>query len=363
MNSLTGILLVNLGTPDSPSSRDVYRYLIEFLTDKRVIDMPWITRQLLVRGFIVPSRYRQSASFYQKIWTAEGSPLKVYGKSVEEKLQVLLGDNFKVKLAMRYQNPSIEQGINSLMTSGVDRLIVLPLFPQYASATTGSVLEKVMAVLKKYPVIPQLILVNNYAVHPGLIQSFCSVVREQCSIENYDHILFSFHGLPQRHIKNADQYESCLKKADCCFRLCKKNKDCYSAQCHATTAKIAEELRLERDQYSLSFQSRLGKEPWLQPYTSEKISALAKEGKKRVLVFCPSFVCDCLETLYEIGIEYAAEFKHAGGEALDLVRGLNDHPKWIQTLKQIVLEHLPEAADESISLSSGKDVSLELLNV
>ena len=361
MNTSTGILLVNLGTPDSPDPKDVYRYLIEFLTDGRVIDMPWLSRQLLVRAMIVPSRYRQSARSYQHIWTAEGSPLKVYGRRVEQKLQNLLGNGFLVKLAMRYQNPSIEQGIDSLMTAGVDRLLVLPLFPQYASATTGSVHECVMSVLKRYPVIPELTLLNHYATHPGLIGSFCTVAKEQCCIEDYDHILFSFHGLPQRHISHADRFGKCLKNPNCCSKLGKRNKDCYSAQCYATAREIVKELQLDDNRYSISFQSRLGKDPWLQPYTSEKVVALAKAGYKRVLVFCPAFVCDCLETIFEIGVEYAAEFKHAGGDVLELVQGLNDHPQWIQALKQIVLEHTPKTQEEIFSSQMHDAIPLEAL--
>jgi ferrochelatase len=357
MSDLVGLLIVNLGTPDSPAPRDVYRYLIEFLTDKRVIDLPWLSRQLLVRGAIVPKRYRQSASSYQKIWTEAGSPLKVYGYSLEQKLQNLLGDGFRVKLAMRYQNPSIESGINELMTAGIKRLIVLPLFPQYASATTGSVHQCVMAILKRYPIIPELVLINNFATHPGLIDSFCSIAQERYLIDGYDHILLSFHGLPQKHITQSDQYGKCLRNGDCCSCLYSKNKDCYSAQCYATARAIAYQLGLSPNHYSVSFQSRMGKDPWLQPYTSEKVLTLAKAGCKRLMVFSPSFVCDCLETLFEIGFEAAEDFKRAGGETLDLVPGLNDHPKWIQALADIVSKYAPRMPDEmprtpSMSLES-----------
>lgn len=334
----TGVLLVNLGTPLSPSPNDVYRYLIEFLTDARVIDIPWLSRQFLVRGVIVPKRYKQSAKAYKEIWTPEGAPLLVYGKKVRTALQNLLGPKFHVELAMRYQFPSIQQGIDSILKTGIKQLIILPLFPQYASATTGSVHQRVFELLKNHQVIPKLTFINEFATHPMMISAFCDNAR-QYPLDEYDKFLFSFHGLPERQIRKADSGETCLKKADCCQNLCKKNQNCYSAQCHATAYAIAQELNLPSNKYEICFQSRLGKDPWLQPYASAAIADLAKKGNKKVLVFCPSFVCDCLETTYEIGVEYAAEFKHAGGEKLELVKGLNDHPMWVEALRQIVISH------------------------
>lgn len=326
-----GLLIVNLGTPDSPHPRDVYRYLIEFLTDKRVIDFSWLKRQLLVRGIIVPFRYRQSARAYQAIWSSEGSPLMIYGKRVEKALQELLGPVYRVKLAMRYQNPSLEKGIQELIQEEVDELIILPLFPQYASATTGSIHEKVMEILSPYHSIPKLTFINSFPTHPRMIEAFCKRAEEY-DLREYDHFLFSFHGLPKRQILKADSTGKCLK----CTHCCQHNRRCYSAQCYATAEQIAKQLNLSPERYSLSFQSRLGKDPWLEPFTSEVIHRLAKQGKKKVLVFCPAFVCDCLETIYEIGIEYAEEFVKAGGTRLDYVKGLNDHPVWIQALSEIV---------------------------
>jgi protoporphyrin/coproporphyrin ferrochelatase len=337
MISKTGVLLVNLGTPDSPGVRDVYRYLIEFLTDKRVIDLPWILRQLLVRGRIVPFRVRQSSNFYKKIWTKEGSPLFVFGKKLKENLQQELGSRFVVELGMRYQNPSIEKSLENLLKAGIDKLLVIPLFPQYASATTGSVHESVMNSLSKYTVIPKVTFVDQFATHPGFINAF-KAVGQTYDIKSYDHVILSFHGLPQRQIKKADRFGHCLKK-ECCQSICSSNQSCYSAQCFASAFAIAKELKMAKDQFSVCFQSRLGSDPWLQPYTSTIIHDLAKQGKKRVLVFCPSFVCDCLETIYEIGVEYNKEFQEAGGEHLELVTGLNDHPLWVSGLKSMVLEH------------------------
>lgn len=327
-----GVLLVNLGTPDSPYPKDVYRYLIEFLTDGRVIDSPWLWRQILVRGIIVPFRYKQSAKSYQQIWTSEGSPLMVYGKKAQQLLQQKLGDSFRVELAMRYQNPSLKNAIDALIKSQVSEIIVLPMFPQYASATTGSVHEKIMSLIKGMQVIPKITFIDQYATHPTLIQAFCHRAREY-QLDDYDHFVFSFHGLPKRQILKADATKSCLQ----CQNCCQKNKNCYSAQCFSTAQAIIKELQIPKEKYTLTFQSRLGKDPWLEPFTSDTVKKLGEKGKKRVLVFCPSFVCDCLETIFEIGDECAVEFKHAGGERLDYVKGLNDHPVWIETLQELVL--------------------------
>ena len=334
----TGVLLVNLGTPDSPAPNDVYSYLIEFLTDARLIDSPWLSRQFLVRGLIVPRRYRQSAKFYQEIWTPEGSPLKVYGYRVKNLLQQRLGEEYVVELAMRYRTPSIQDSLNRLIESGCQKIIVLPLFPQYASATTGSVHQHIMQIVSQWQVIPELVLVDQYATFPGLIRAFCAVAAPY-NLDDYDHVLFSFHGLPQRQLAKADRSKQCcMKSVDCCEVLSDRNQGCYSAQCYATAKSLVKALGLPLDNYSISFQSRLGKEPWLQPYTSDVIERLAKQGKKRILVFCPAFVCDCLETIYEIGVEYAEEFRKAGGQSLDLVPGLNDHPEWIDALVDLVKE-------------------------
>lgn len=340
MQSKTAVLLVNLGTPISPDPADVRQYLIEFLTDGRVIDVPWLWRQFLVRRIIVPKRYKQSAKCYKDIWTKEGSPLMVYGNRVKEALQNVLGNDFHVELGMRYQKPSIAESLKILMEAGPDHLLVLPLFPQYASATTGSVHEKVMHELKSYPIIPQVTLINNFAEDPGFIHAF-SAVASAYPIQEYDHILFSYHGLPEKQLKKADPHGLCLTRKDCCSRKCAENRNCYSAQCNATTRGIVKALGIQESKYSICYQSRLGKDPWIQPYATEVIAELAKQGKKHVLVFCPSFVCDCLETIYEFGVEYAWEFQHAGGEKLDYVRGLNEHPAWIDALKNMVLKNWP----------------------
>lgn len=333
----TGILLVNLGTPDSPDPRDVKRYLHEFLTDGRVIDEPWLKRQLLVRGIIVPRRYKESATSYQEIWMEEGSPLLVYGKRVCRLLEERLGEAYKVELAMRYQNPSIKKGVDQLVEQNVDRIIVFPLFPQYASATTGSVHQKVMEVMKEYPIIPEVTFVEEFSAHPAFLEAFAAIGSEY-DWKDYDHVIFSFHGLPERQLVKADRRKRCLKTADCC----KFNRRCYRSQCYATAEGIADRLGIGN--YTVCFQSRLGNSPWLQPYASDVIEGLAAKGCKRILAFCPSFVCDCLETIFEFGVEYNELFQEKGGEKLDFVEGLNDDPRWVDALAAMILQYNPQEA-------------------
>lgn len=338
----TGVLLVNVGTPDSSKPRDLYRYLTEFLTDGRVIDLPWLRRQLLVRGMIVPFRYRQSAKCYEKIFSGQGSPLLVHGRALQRSLQEKLGSDYCVELAMRYQKPSIEKGVKVLREQGISHLIVLPLFPQYASATVGTINQKVMEEIKQWDVIPGLSFVNPNPVHPKMIECFAKKI-EKCDLSQYDHLLISFHGLPERQVRNVDQRGCCFQKG-CCESLTEKNQFCYAAQCQATAREIVKKLGIDQENYSVAFQSRLGKEPWLSPYTVDQLEELAKQGKKRVLVACPSFVSDCLETLYEIAEEYQELFVEQGGEKLDLVESLNDDPLWVEALADQVVQYQPSVS-------------------
>lgn len=336
MECQTGVLLVNLGTPNSPNIADVFSYLTEFLTDPRVITLPWLQRQLLVRGVIIPSRVKQSTRQYEELWHEYGSsPLLVYGKKVEELLQNDLGSFYKVILAMRYGSPSIKEALKTLESLNLKRLIIIPLFPQYASATTGSVHEAVMEQLKKWTVIPELTFVKDYFDHPLMIEAFCQRALQQ-NLDDYEEIIFSFHGLPEKQILAADRTNCCLKKGCCQDKTSSRKERCYKAACYETARAIAEKLKVPKDRYSVCFQSRLGKDPWIEPYTLDVIHSAAKRGVKRLLVFSPSFICDCLETVYEIKTEYAKEFCLLGGERLDLVEGLNDHPLWISALKSIV---------------------------
>lgn len=337
-NFKKGVLIVNLGTPDAPTRPAVYRYLKQFLLDRRVIDYSWLLRNLLVRGIIAPFRSGSSAKLYQKLWTKDGSPLKYYGKKLVEGVQQMLGETFEVELAMRYQNPSIESAIEKLIAKKVAEIIVVPLFPQYASATTGSIHEEVMRVLSKKESIPVVKMINSYFDNEKMIEVFVENAQRY-DLSKYDHFLFSYHGLPQRQLKKADDWNHCLKTENCCSTISEKNQFCYSAQCFATSRAIAEKLDLKPTDYTICFQSRLGPEEWAKPYTSKTIEKRANLGDKKILTFCPAFVSDCLETTIEIAHEYRDEFLEKGGEKLDLVESLNDHPKWINAVKDLVLDY------------------------
>ncbi|RYE18697.1 MAG: ferrochelatase [Sphingobacteriales bacterium] len=335
-----GILLVNLGTPDSPSTADVRRYLDEFLMDPRVIDVNPVLRTFLVKGVIVPFRAPKSAKLYKEIWDDKtGSPLKYYSILQRDALQQRLGDGYMVELAMRYQNPSIELALDNLKAALVDSIQVIPMFPQYASASTGSVYEKVMRLVKDWPTPPPISFINSFHDDDLMIKTFADNARKY-QPETYDHVLFSFHGLPQRQLIKADHTHShCLKAEDCCQTITDKNKFCYSAQSYHTAKLIAAELNIPQENYKVCFQSRLGSDPWVQPYTSEVIAQMAKEGKKRLLVFCPAFVADCLETVYEVTEEYGAEFRALGGQKVQLVESLNDSPTFIDALERMVRQN------------------------
>lgn len=332
----TGVLLVNLGTPDSPQGGDVYKYLDEFLMDPRVMDIPWLWRQLLVRGNIVRKRFRNTSRCYAAVWGEQGSPLLFHSKKVQELLQSSLGAEYQIELAMRYQKPSLKEALERLQSS-VDHFIILPLFPQYASATTGSVHQKVMEIVKEWQVIPSMSFVSGFADHPLMIQAFAAQGRKN-KLEEYDRIIFSFHGLPERQLTKADATACCLKAAGCCDRK-EGNRYCYKAECMRTARAIAEELKLEPHRFTIAFQSRLGKTPWTQPYLSNVVNECFEKGDRSILVFSPSFICDCLETIFEIRQEYAEEFFKKGGKRFDLVDGLNEHPLWIEALKETVLAY------------------------
>ena len=334
-NSKTGVLLVNLGTPNSPKTGDVRRYLREFLMDKRVVDYPLIPRWLLVNLIIAPFRAPKSAKEYQKLWEERGSPLKFYGEDVRDLLQAQLGDPYSVKLAMRYQQPSIKQVLAEFQREMVNEIICIPLFPQYASATSGSVIDKVMEITRAWQVIPNIRFISNFPDHPLFIEAHADRARQWWGQKEYDHVLFSYHGVPVSQIKSASYGNQC-QVGSCCNAYHKKNEFCYRAQCFHTTRVLADKLGIPEDKYTVAFQSRLGPVEWIRPYADETLEALAKQGVKRVLAFSPAFVADCLETTLEVGEEYKEDFKAAGGEVWDLVSSLNDHPLWIDCLADLV---------------------------
>ncbi|MBE8722115.1 ferrochelatase [Sphingobacterium pedocola] len=338
--AIKGVLLVQLGTPDSPKTADVRRYLTEFLMDGRVIDIPRLGRNLLVKGAIVPKRAAQSAATYATIWDeTNGSPLMYYSLLQQQMLQEELGEEYHVELAMRYQNPSIDSALQRMQSMRLESIRVIPLFPQYASATSGSVIEKVMEIMRTWPYFPHVSFVNSYCEDADMIDTFVDHALRH-DIAAHDHILFSYHGLPVRQLGKVDPTGNLVcPETGCDSCKMETNVFCYLSQCYGTTRAIAKKLNLKEDQYTVCFQSRLGKTPWIQPYTSDTLHDLASKGVKKLLVFSPAFVSDCIETIDEIQVEYANEFKALGGEQVTMVESLNDDPKWIRALKQLALNN------------------------
>ena len=345
MSAKSGVLLINLGTPASPSVKDVRRYLFEFLNDPRVIDINPVGRFFLVNFIIIPFRAPKSAKLYKELWAEKGlsvgrpgSPIIIYGESVKEKLQKELGEEFEVELAMRYRNPSLDDVLAKMKKKNYQKIIIFPLFPQYASASTGSAIDKAMKIISKWWVIPELRIISQFYDDAGYINS----VAEQGSkynIDDYDHILFSFHGLPVRQVDKVYEDGKPCEDHDCENEINEDNKYCYKAACYATTRLIAEKLNIPKEKYTVCFQSRLDKD-WLEPFSDKVVIEKAKSGAKKLLVFSPAFVADCLETTIEIGKEYQDLFVKHGGEKVQLVESLNDNPIWIKALKNMILKEV-----------------------
>lgn len=330
------VLLINLGTPDSPSVSDVRKYLTQFLNDKRVIDISAIGRFFLVNTIIVPFRSPKSAKLYQNIWTKEGSPLITNTKSLAEKLQTEIGSDYIVEWAMRYQKPSIKSVLEKLRKQQPSEIIIIPLYPQYASSSTGSTAELVLKELAGWEVIPSIKLINKFYDNPYFINALVETAKEH-NLNSYNHILFSYHGLPERQIKKASAHygNSYCEFNNCCDAINKNNQYCYRANCFETTRQLVKKLNIPEGKYTSTFQSRLD-DKWLKPYSDKVIEELGKKGIKKLLVFSPAFVADCLETLYEIGTEYNEIFKAHGGESVTLVKSLNDNDVWVKALKEMV---------------------------
>ncbi|MBX7149647.1 ferrochelatase [bacterium] len=335
---MKGILLINLGTPDAPTTPAVKKYLREFLMDPQVIDINPIGRWLLVNGIIAPFRSPKSAAQYQSIWTNEGSPLVVHSQKLAQKVQTYLGDTFAVSLGMRYGNPSIENALNELLQKKITSLTVLPLYPQYALSSTQSSLDEVNRLIKKLKVTIPVNFKEAFFHHPLFIKAFSEVGGPYFLSTKPDHVIFSFHGLPERHLKKLEPKNEayCLTRDNCCDLPGVRLKTCYRAQSVATAKMLAVSLGLKPEQYTICFQSRLGRTPWIKPYTDVVIQELAKRGVKKLLVFSPSFVADCLETLEEMSIRNRELFLQHGGEDLVLVPSLNDHPRWVECVGQMV---------------------------
>jgi ferrochelatase len=331
------VLLINLGTPKSPAKKDVRRYLTQFLNDPRVIDINPIGRFFLVNGIIVPFRAGKSAKLYEKIWTKEGSPLLIHGLNLQKKLQKELGDDFVVEFGMRYQEPSIPAAIERLKKANISSLTVLPLYPQFATSSTSSSIEETERALKKWPSVPPVKFIQNFFDDKGFINA-CVEKAKQYNLNNYDYFLFSYHGLPERQIiKASDEFsDGSCKIGSCCDVITDKNRLCYRANCFATTRELVKQLNIPEGKYQSAFQSRLD-DKWLKPYSDKVVEELAKKGHKKILVFSPAFVADCLETIYEIGTEYNEIFKEHGGESVTLVESLNDSDTWVKAIKEIIL--------------------------
>lgn len=332
-NVKRALLLMNLGSPDSTEVKDVRRYLNEFLMDGRVIDIPYIVRALLVRGIIVPFRAPKSAEAYRSIWTKEGSPLIVLTKQLQDALQHEIVE--PVSIAMRYGTPSPKEAYDQLVKDypGLEEVVLLPLYPHYAMSSYETAVEYAKEQYKKNGYTFKLTVIKPFYDDAAYIDALAQSIQPYLAQE-YDHILFSYHGVPQRHIRKSDITGChCLKVENCCEVASPAHKECYRHQLVVTTRMVAEKLGIPKEKYSISFQSRLGK-GWLEPFTDKRLEAMPGEGIKKLLIACPAFISDCLETIEEIGEEGKETFMHAGGESFTLIPCLNTHPAWTSTISK-----------------------------
>ena len=327
------ILLVNVGTPDKPDVKHVGKYLLQFLNDRRVIDIPRILQKILVNLIIIPFRVLKSAKLYQRLWTEDGSPLYFYQKSLVSKLQLKLKDEYTVMGAMRYGNPSLKKILNKAKNEHYDEIRVLPLYPQYASSTTGSVHELVMKQLSNWEVIPEVRLIPQFYSHPAYMRVFANRILSYHP-ENFDLVIFSYHGLPLRQIQKTHP-DVHAELCQCEKQMPAHGKYCYRATCFEMTRLLTTELNILAGNYTTSFQSRLSRN-WLTPFTDKELGNAILKGKKKILVVAPSFVTDCLETLVEIEQTYKQVFLQMGGEELVLVASLNDTDAWVDAIAEII---------------------------
>lgn len=325
-----GILLVNLGSPKSTRVEDVREYLDEFLMDERVIDYRWIFRALLVRGIILKTRPKKSAAAYQTVWTKEGSPLIVYTEKIQKKLQQLV--DIPVEIGMRYAEPSIETGIRKLVEKGVTDIVLFPLYPQYAMSTTETVVEKAKEVQKaKFPEV-NISFVPPFYNRDIYIDCLAESIQEKLP-EQFDALQFSYHGVPERHLYKTDPTKTCKINNCCQEEHLPAHPYCYRHQCFKTTELVTKKLGLAENKVVVSFQSRLGKDKWIEPYTDATLQSFPQKGVKNLAICCPAFVSDCLETLEEISVEGKNEFLHSGGENFHYIPCLNDEDRWVQVIK------------------------------
>ena len=332
MKTKKGLLLINLGTPDDPGYLSVFRYLRQFLMDPKVITVPYILRFILVSLIIVPFRAFSSGKIYKKIWTEDGSPLIVNTSALTDKVSKKV-PHIEVEFAMRYQSPSIEDKLKKLISQNLDEIIILPLFPQYSTATTGSVFDEISRVLKKQSVTPSIKFINQFYEQESFIDSWEDKLKS-FDVDKYDHILFSYHGLPTKAVDDIYDDSLCADN-NCENKITNENKFCYKATCYETTRLIASRFNLPSEKYTVSFQSRLTKN-WIEPFTDEVLEDFPSKGIKNILVLSPAFTADNLETLYEIDDEYKELFIENGGKSLTMVPSLNDSSKWADSIVKII---------------------------
>ncbi len=334
MSAPTGVLLCNLGTPEAPRTPEVRRYLRQFLSDPRVIDIPSPVRAAVLELAILPKRPAASASAYAKIWTEAGSPLLVNSVALRDRVAERLPEpEWKVVLGMRYGEPALDKAYGELLAAGCTNIVVVPLYPQYATSSTGSTLELLYAAAAKSWNTPSFAVTPAFYDDARFIEAFARVTEPVLAEHAPEHVLLSFHGLPERHMKKSDITGAhCLANAGCCDAIGPANSWCYRAQCHATARALVARLGLAPDRWSLGFQSRLGRTPWIKPYSDEQLIQLRERGISRIAVMCPAFVADCLETLEEIGIRAAEDWHARGGESLVLVPSLNATAPWVDAV-------------------------------
>lgn len=340
MREKKGLLLINLGSPQSLSIKDVRQYLKEFLMDPRVIDLPLILRWLILHMFILPFRPKKTALAYQKIWTKEGSPLVLETKSFAQSLQKNLRENYTVSFAMRYQQPSIAHGLKTLAKENCSSVIIFPLYPQYASSSTGTALEAIFQLLSLQENIPAIKVVPVFYAKSFYIDPLSAIIQKFFKPHDKSHLLFSFHGLPERHISKGEN----LSQPFCpsnkpCPEMDKTRSYCYRSQCFATARKVASKLNLKEDQYTVSFQSRLGVTPWIKPYSREVLHELRRHGIQDLYIVCPSFVADCLETLEEAGMQFKELWIELGGREFTLIPCLNSDDLWVNETAKYISEN------------------------
>ena len=353
----TAILLINVGSPEEPTISSVRKYLTRFLNNKLVIDLPWLLRKFLVNAIIIPFRVRKSTGLYRRLWTEKGSPLIFHTEELRKKLQIRLGNSFEVFTGMCYGNPSYINALSEIKKKGFEKIVLFPLFPQYAISTTKAALVSAKTEIKKQKIKAEIFKIEQFYDHPKFIDAFAAQAKKN-DLKKFNHVVFSYHGLPKRQVEKCHpgiKVENCT----CNKSLPENGRFCYRATCYETTRLIANRLNLEPEKYSVGFQSRLSKN-WLAPFTDEIIQKRLSEGEKKILVLAPSFVTDCLETIIEIGVKYSEEFHKNGGEKFQLVESLNAEEQWVEALVEIIVS-VPKDYNQNLNPNVKTTLFLKVL--